>query len=90
MTFKSRIWIGNRNCIKGERRRRLATECEGDVGALGTIHLDTPSPSPDFYIAEWILVVMRDCGGIIMRGEIHVSSANVARRAASWVGMSAD
>ena len=34
------------------------TECKGEVGALGTVHLDTPSPAPDLYAAEVILEVM--------------------------------
>ena len=36
---------GTRNSIKGEKRRGLATECKGEVGALGTVHLDTPLPA---------------------------------------------
>ena len=40
----SMVRRGNRNCIKSEWRRWLATECKGEVGALGTVHLDTPSP----------------------------------------------
>ena len=39
----------NRNCIKCGRRIRLATECKGEVAALGTVHPDTPSPAPDLY-----------------------------------------
>ena len=46
---------GNRGCIKGERRRGLATECKGEVGVLGPVNLDTPSPAPDSYAAEVIL-----------------------------------
>ena len=46
------------NCIKCGRRRRLATECKGEVGAHGTVHLDTPSPAPDLYAAEVVLEVL--------------------------------
>ena len=36
---------GDGNVIEENRRAGLTTECEGDVGALGSIHLDTPSPA---------------------------------------------
>ena len=46
----------DRNFMKCERR--LATESKGEVGTLGTVHFDKPSPAPDFYSAEVILEVV--------------------------------
>jgi hypothetical protein len=34
------LWSGNRNVVKEDRRAGLTTECEGEVGTLGPIHLN--------------------------------------------------
>ena len=34
------------------------TKCKGEVGALGNVQLETPSPTPGLYITEVILEVM--------------------------------
>jgi hypothetical protein len=60
---------GNRNCIEGERRAGLATECKGEVSTLDPIHLYTPSPAPVFYFMEVILEVIGGCDGIYIRGK---------------------
>jgi hypothetical protein len=46
---------GNRNVIKEDRRAGPTTEREGHVGTLGSIHLDTPSPTPALDTREMVL-----------------------------------
>ena len=36
----------------------METECKGEVGVLGTVNLDTPSPALNLYAAEVILEVV--------------------------------
>jgi hypothetical protein len=40
------VWSGDRNVVKEDRRASLTTECEGDEGTLGPIHLNSPTPAP--------------------------------------------
>ena len=51
------------------RRGGLVTECVGDVGGLGTVHHNTPSPTLGLYITRVFLEVMGGCDRIIMRGK---------------------
>jgi hypothetical protein len=60
---------GNGNVIKEERRTGPTTECEGDVGTLGSIHLDTPSPTPTLDTREVVLKDLRSGVRIRVPGE---------------------
>jgi hypothetical protein len=40
------VWSGDRNVVKEDRRAGLTTECGGEVGTLGPIHLNSPMPAP--------------------------------------------
>jgi hypothetical protein len=46
---------GNGNVIEEDRRAGPTTEREGHVGTLGSIHLDTPSPTPALDTGEKVL-----------------------------------
>ena len=35
------LWDGDRNIVEGDRRAGLVTECEGEVGTLGPIRLNS-------------------------------------------------
>jgi hypothetical protein len=71
-----------RRGIEEDRRAGPTRECEGHVGTLGSIHLDTPSPTPALDIGEMVLKDLISC----VRIGVQVSSANVARRmlAETW------
>jgi hypothetical protein len=57
------------DCIEGERKPKLITECKGEGNTLGPIHLDTSSPAPAFYSMGVILDFIRFCGEISIRGK---------------------
>ena len=40
------LWFGDRNIIKEDRRAGLTTECAGEVGTIGPIHLKSISLAP--------------------------------------------
>jgi hypothetical protein len=60
---------GNRNVIEEDRRAGPTTKCEGHVGTLGSIHLDTPSPTPALDTGEMVLKDLRSGVRIRVTGE---------------------
>jgi hypothetical protein len=60
---------GNRNVIEEERKAGPATEYEGHVETLGSIHLDTPSLTPALDTREMLLKDLRSCVRIRVTGE---------------------
>ena len=49
------LWGGDRNIIEEDRRAELTTECEGEVGTLGPIHLNSPSLAPALDVGKVVL-----------------------------------
>jgi hypothetical protein len=60
---------GNRNVIEEDRRAGPPTESECDVSTLGSIHLDTPSPTPALDTGEMVLKDLRSGVRIRVTGE---------------------
>jgi hypothetical protein len=75
---------GNGNVIKEHRRAGPTTECEGHVGTLGSIHLDTPLPTSDLDTGEMVLKDLRSCVRIRVSGE---DKSVVSKRGKEGVGM---
>jgi hypothetical protein len=50
---------GNGNVIEEDRRAGPTTDCEGHVGTFGSIHLDTPLPTPALNNGEMVLKDLR-------------------------------
>jgi hypothetical protein len=80
---------GNWNVSEEDSRAGPTTEREGHAGTLGSIHLDTPSPTPAMDTGEMVLKDLRSGVRIRVMARIQVSSANVAMRVLGWDGMSA-
>jgi hypothetical protein len=53
------LWSGDRNVIKEDRRADLTTECKGEVGTLGPIHINSPTLAPPLNGGK---VVLKDLG----------------------------
>ena len=49
------LWGGNRNIIEEDRRAGLTTECEGEVGTFGHIHLNSPLLAPALDVGKVVL-----------------------------------
>jgi hypothetical protein len=59
---------GNGN-VRRNWRAGATTECEGHVGTLGSIHLDTPSPTPALDTGKMVLKDLRTGLRIRVTGE---------------------
>jgi hypothetical protein len=57
------------NVIEKDRSAGPTTECEGHVGTVGYIHLDTPLPTPALDTGEVVLKVWRSGVRIRVTGE---------------------
>ena len=48
-------WGRDRNIIEEDRRAGPTTECEGEVGTFGSIHLISPSLAPALDVGKMVL-----------------------------------
>ena len=80
---------GDGNGVEENRRSGLTTEYEGDVGTLGSIHLDKPSLATTLDTGQVVLKDWKVVLGLWLLTRIQVLTANIARRMLEWFGMSA-